>query len=324
MSDMMLNAPFDPEEDGRAPDKVVKLQIPRDDATRHADHAAGGGEASGDRSIGRILVDAQRLNTEDVRRVLELAEREQLRFGEAALRLGLVQREDVQYALAHQFAFPFVARSDTSLSQDVLAAFAPNHPAVEQLRALRGQIALRAANPVRAHPVVAIVSPNRGDGRSFIAANLAVVFAQLGQRTLLIDASLRSPALHAFFKLDSRQGLSTVLAGRSEPGSWHAIEAMPGLQVMPAGPTPPNPLELIEQARFGQLLDLAASQFEMVIVDTPAGIEGPDAALLANRAGAAVLVARADSTREPEARRFALALEQARTQVLGLVFNEKR
>jgi receptor protein-tyrosine kinase len=150
------------------------------------------------------------------------------------------------------------------------------------------------------------------------------VFAQLGQRTLLIDASLRSPALHAFFKLDPSEGLSTALAGRNGLDCARAIGAMPGLQVMPAGPQPPNPLELIEQARFSQLLDYAAAQFEAVIIDTPANAEGPDAALLANRAGSAVLVVRADATRQAEARRFALALEQARTNVLGLVFNEKR
>jgi chain length determinant protein tyrosine kinase EpsG len=325
----MLNTPLIQDTDGRAPDKVVKLPISREEAGDSSPRARSAADQSDQgqdphQPIGRILVLAKRLGANEVPRVLESAKRNRLRFGEAALKLGLIGAEDLRFALAQQFAFPYVGRDDASLSQDVLAAFVPNHPAIEQLRALRGQIVMRCAGGPRSRPVVAIVSPTRRDGRSFVAANLAVVFAQLGQRTLLIDASLRSPALHTFFKLDPYHGLSTALAGRSGLDCARAIGAMPGLQVMPAGPRPPNPLELIEQTRFSQLLDYAAAQFETVIIDTPANAEGPDAALLANRAGAAVLVVRADATRQPEARRFALALEQARTNVLGLVFNEKR
>lgn len=315
--------------DGRISDKVVKLQVSRDDAADMAPRARSVPDDFDrvpihDQLIGRILVDAQRLSPDDVDRVLERAQRDHLRFGDAAVKLGLVRVADVEFALARQFAFPCAEPGDGSLSQDLLAAFMPTHPAVEQLRALRGQIALRASGGPRPHPVVAVVSPNRGDGRSFVAANLAIVFAQLGQRTLLVDASLRNPVQHALFKLNPRAGLSTALAGRCALDCWQEIEAMRGLLVMPAGPVPPNSLELVEQARFRHLLDLAASQFEAVIVDTPAGAEGSDATLLANRAGAAVLVARAVATREPEARRFAVALEHSKTHVLGLVFNEKR
>jgi len=325
----MLKTPLTQDPDGRTPENVVKLQISRDEsadmATRArpaADHPDHGQDQH--RQIGEILVLARKLAAKDVDRVLESARRSHTRFGEAALKLGLVDVEDIEFALARQFAFPYVERDNPSLSRDVLAAFSPRDPAVEQLRMLRSQITLRAAGGARPHPVLTIVSPNRGDGRSFVAANLAVVFAQLGQRTLLIDASLRNPILHRFFKFDRRFGLSTTLAGRTGLDCARAISAMPGLHVMPAGPTPPNPLELIEQPRFGQLLDQAAAQFEVVIVDTPANTEGPDAALLAHRAGAAVAVVRARATRQPEARRFALALEQARTNVLGLVFNAKR
>ena len=324
----MLNTPLTQDPDGRAPDKVVKLPVQREEPGEGAPRSNSAAEDLGSgqehQPIGRILVLARRLGALDVERVLETARRKHLRFGEAARQMGLIGPEDVRFALARQFAFPYVDRGDTSLSHDVLAAFAPNHPAVQQLRALRGQIALRATGGPRPHPVVAIVSPTRGDGRSFVAANLAVVFTQLGQRTLLVDASLRSPSLHMFFKVDQRQGLSTALAGRNSLNCSRPIGPLPGLQVMVAGPTPPNPLELVEQPRFSQMLDQMAAQFDIVILDTPAYAEGPDAAVLANRAGVAVVVVRAAATRQPEARRFALALEQARTNVLGLVFNEKR
>lgn len=308
-------------DDARASDRIVKLQTAREEP---AAGAGPGHAALAGLRIGRILIDMERLRAEEVLRVLEHAKRHQLLFGESALQLGLVQAEDVQFALARQYAFPRVAPGDTKLSEHLIAAFDPDHPAVQQLRALRSQIALRVAPAKRRHPVVAIVSPNAGDGRSFIAANLAVAFAQLGQRTLLVDAALRRPAQHELFKLDPRQGLTAALAGRTDRAPWSSIESLPGLNVMTAGPTPPNPVELIEQVRFARLLDQAGEVFDMTIVDTPAGSEGPGAALIAHRAGAAVLVARVDTTREPEARRFAQELEKARTDVLGLVFNEIR
>ena len=325
----MLQTTLTQNSNERAPEKVVKLAIPRDELAEASSKQRPtpdetGHEIAQHHPIGRILVLARRMNAGDVEHVLDVAKRKHLRFGEAARQLGLIGSEDVRFALARQFAFPYVERGDTSISHDLLAAFSPNDPAVDQLRALRSQIALRAVDGARAHPVVAIVSPARGDGRSFVAANLAVVFTQLGRRTLLIDACLRNPALHGFFKLDARVGLSTALAGRSSLDCARAIHALPGLQVIPAGTRPPNPLELIEQSRFNQLLDQAAAQFDIVIIDAPAHSEGPDAAVLANRAGAAVVVVRADATRQPDARRLALALEQARTHVLGLVFNEKR
>ncbi|HEX4598929.1 MAG TPA: hypothetical protein VH278_14135, partial [Burkholderiaceae bacterium] len=237
----VFSSPLSQDADGRALDKVVKLPISRDEAEASAKVPATARDADQEshqpERMGRILVLAHRLGARDVPHVLETAKRHRLQFGEAAMQMGLVQREDVQFALARQFAFPYVERSDASLSQDLLAAFDPNHPAVEQLRALRSQIALRTAAGPRPHPVVAIVSPTRGDGRSFVAANLAVVFAQLGQQTLLVDACLRNPVLHHFFRLKARQGLSTALAGRSDNDSSTAIKAMPALRVMPAGPT---------------------------------------------------------------------------------------
>jgi len=305
---------------GSEPRKDLHNGAPQE-AISWSRNQAGAGpahEPANDQAIGQILVAARRLGSGDVERVLSSAERNGLRFGDAAIQMGLLQPDDVAFALARQFAFPYIARGDTRLSKDLLAVFAPDHPTVKQLRALRGQIALRSAG---GPPVVAIVSPNRGDGRSFVAANLAAVFTQLGQRTLLIDACLRNPSLHGYFKMDLREGLSTSLA-RPGHGAARPIDALPGLQVIPAGPMPPNPLELIEQGRFSQLLERAAQQFEVVIIDTPAGTEGPEAALLANRAGAAVMIARSCTTREVEARRFATALEHARTKVLGLVFNE--
>jgi receptor protein-tyrosine kinase len=273
--------------------------------------------------IGQILVHSRRMNHGDVDRVLTYASRSKLRFGEAALRLGIIERRDIDFALARQFSFPYLKRGETRVSPAVIAAHAPNDPAVEPFRALRGQIAMGLSEDPHAQLSFAVVSAARGDGRSYTAANLAVVFAQLGRLTLLVDANLRKPSQHRLFGVGHRTGLSTVLARRSGLECLHAIPGLPGLHVLPAGPIPPNPLELLEHARFAELLADLERKFNVVILDTPAGNDGNDGALVAKRAGAALVVARAGRTRFRDARHFATTLERTRTRVLGLVFNEQ-
>jgi chain length determinant protein tyrosine kinase EpsG len=289
---------------------------------------AGGAVTDLQSPIGQILVNAGRLNVKNTQRILQVATKHQLRFGEAGLRLGLLRHDDVDFALAQQFSFPYVGRADVSMSRDLLAAYAPDHPLVEQLRALRNQVLLRtrsvaAGHRQRAIPLVSVVSVARGDGRSFIAANLAAVFAMQGERTLLIDADMRNPRQDALFKLDNRAGLSTMLAGRSGIESVHRIKALGRLYVLTAGPTPPNPAELLGRASFAQILDSAETNFKAVVIDTPAGLGSADAAMISSNAGASILVARSNRTQVAQAKRFAKDLADSCSNVLGLVYNDR-
>ena len=185
--------------------------------------------AASARSIGAILIDSGRLTPEAAARILEVQKAESLRFGDAAIMLGLLTEEDVQQALSQQYSFPYLQPGDDSASEEVVAAFHPFTPVVEQLRALRSQLSLRwfDAEPEK-HKALAIVSPESGDGRSFVAANLAVVFSQLGARTLLVDADLRKPRQHELFHLPNKLGLSSVLAGRVELAK--VITRIPGAE----------------------------------------------------------------------------------------------
>ena len=126
-------------------------------------------------------------------------------FREVEFALPLELDEGQRLALARQFDFPCISGDDTRLDRTLVAAYRPDTPIVEQLRALRSQLVLRwfeaapaakrsAHSTTSARKVLAVVSPGRKDGRSFIAANLAIVFSQLGERTLLIDADLRDPS----------------------------------------------------------------------------------------------------------------------------------
>jgi protein-tyrosine kinase len=292
--------------------------------TAFATDPATAGPALPERSlpIGRLLIDAKRISTTDAQRVLRVAAKYNIPFGEAGMRMGLLKTSDVDYALSRQYSFPFLSRDDISLSNDVVAAYSPNHPTTEQMRGLRTQILLRAVNGSRAHPVVALVSPDRGDGRSFVAANLAVVFAQLGQRTLLIDADMRNPTQHRIFKLQNRMGLSTILSERCGIECVSRIAALQRLFVLPAGPMPPNPIELLEGPVFRRVLSSGDANFDAIVIDTPAAEAGTDALIIGSRAGSTALVVRANRTRANSISAFTKALAAAKASMLGVVYNQ--
>jgi receptor protein-tyrosine kinase len=168
-----------------------------------------------ERRLGAVLIHAGRLRPQDVEHILQLQRQKGLRFGDAGKEVGLLTQADIEFALARQFDHPYLQRGESKVSEEVVAAYEPFSPQVEALRAVRGQLMLRWLDAEPASKALAILSAARKEGRSFIAANLAVVFAQLGARTLLIDADLRQPCQHRLFGLDNRAGLSAVLSGRA-------------------------------------------------------------------------------------------------------------
>ncbi|MBV9892024.1 MAG: chain length determinant protein tyrosine kinase EpsG, partial [Rhizobacter sp.] len=259
-----------------------------------------GTPARATRTLGAILVDSGQLKPEDAERVLQYQKQQNLRFGEAAMRLGLLSEADIQFALSRQFAYAYLRKTPGELrplSDELVAAYQPFSARVEQLRAIRSQLMLRWFDRAEERQVLTVVGAGRGEGRTYLAANLAIVFSQLGERTLLVDADMREPRQHFLFHLENQIGLSTLLAGRSREEAIVRISDLAGLSVLPAGPTPPNPLELLNRLNFDELMVQAKSAYDVVIIDTPAMTSGEDAAMIAVRTGAAVAVARAGSTR---------------------------
>ena len=169
---------------------------------------------------------------------------------------------------------------------------------------------------------MAVMGVESGVGRSFIAANLAVVFAQLGERTLLIDANLRRPTQHLMFRLPNKRGLSGILSGRGSVEQIARFSFLPELAVLSAGPLPPNPQELLARERFAHLLDDLVSEYDVILVDTPAAQESADAQTIAHRSKGAVLIARRDHTPIEQLSELDASLQQAGVSVMGLVFND--
>lgn len=277
---------------------------------------------SAGRSIGAILIDTGRLNAENAERILRLQKEKGLRFGDAAIELGLLKGDDIRFALASQFDYPYLPADDQSLSAELVAAYQPFSPIVEQLRALRSQLMLRWFDTDSEHKSLAIVSPDHGEGRSFVAANLAVVFSQLGERTLLIDADLRNPRQQTLFKLGNTPGLSAMLSGRAGAEAVVRIPSLLGLSVLPAGIVPPNPQELLGRAAFIEALYALGRDFDVIIIDTPAGHDYADAQTIAARAGAALMVARKHLSSLPVIAQLGRTLQQSGATVVGSVLNE--
>jgi receptor protein-tyrosine kinase len=276
------------------------------------------------RSIGAILMDAGVLSTEDAERVLKLQREQNLRFGDAAIRLGVLSEDDIRFALSHQFNYAYLSLAgDRPVSEELVAAYQPFSYEVEQLRAIRSQLLLRWFDRELKRNVLTVVSAARGEGRSYSAANLAIVFSQLGERTLLIDADLRAPRQHELFKMENKIGFSSVLAGRADAGSAVVrIQHFANLSVLPSGPIPPNPQELLNRPLFGKLIERTSEAFDVVLIDTSGMSWGADANLIAVQAGAALTVARTSASKIAEFGELVSALTRSGVAVVGSVLND--
>jgi len=270
-------------------------------------------------TIGRILLEQGKLTSQDAERVLQLQKEKNLRFGEAAVQLGLVTTADTRQALARQFHYPYLSSGDRGYSKDLVAAYDPFSPHVEVLRALRSQLILRWFSD---HKALAIVGMDAKDGASYIAANLAVVFSQLGERTLLIDANLRSQRVSGLFNLNNRLGLSDLLADRTNLSAITRIPDFVDLSILPAGTEAPNPAELLAQDKMQDLLQLLAVDYDVILMDTPPANQAMDFQAIAARTEGAVIAVRKNHTRLNDVAGIKAMITAAGAETVGAVLNE--
>lgn len=278
----------------------------------------------GDQSLGEILVSIGRISPDDAERIYREQKKRKLRFGEAAVLLGLVKEDDVQFALSHQFRYSYLQRGESKVSETIVAAYNPFSPQVEALRAIRSQLMLRWFGGSNGNRVLAIVSPEKGEGRSWFAANLAVVFSQLGARTLLIDTDLRDPSLHSLFGISNRNGLSSILSGRATGNVVFKVPSLLDLSVLPSGPVPPNPQELLTRPLLDRMLAQLSNSFDVILIDTPPASRYAESVAIASRAGGALVVCRQDQTRIRELDALCTKLNDASVVIAGSVLNGSR
>lgn len=272
------------------------------------------------KSVGQALVESGRLTADDSRLIQEYQTRTGTSFADAGISLGLLEHADLRVVHAAEFGQVLLGE-DSGIADEIIAARNPDADSVENLRSLCTQLSLRWFDNRERPAALAVVSPGAGEGRSWIAANLAVLFAQMGKRTLLIDADLRRPRQHALFGISARNGLSSILAGRAGLDALTEIRGVPDLTVLPAGVVPPNPQELLGRPLFQRLIDALRSRYDVILIDTPAASAGGDAESIAARAGGALVVACRDVTSVPALNALRDNLEHFGVTVTGAVMN---
>jgi capsular exopolysaccharide synthesis family protein len=169
--------------------------------------------------------------------------------------------------------------------------------------------------------VIQISSPNKGDGKSLVVANLAVSIAQSDKKVLIIDADCRRPRQHKILDLTNSRGLVNVI--RQDAPWRECLQPTPanGLWVLPSGPVPPNPAELLTSPQFKQFLDEARQEFDLILVDSPPLLAVTDPCVVAGKADGVILVLRLSRRGRPNAERACDIMKSLKVKVVGIVVN---
>jgi polysaccharide biosynthesis transport protein len=217
---------------------------------------------------------------------------------------------------------------DVPDSEKVLAALDSklvtlHQPRSIQAEAYRGlRTSLYFSTRGKGHQVIQITSPNQGDGKSTLAANLAISIAQSGKKVVLVDADFRRPRVHKIFGFESDDlGLASIMVG--ELALHEAIQhsAVPNLSLLPCGPRPTNPAELLTSTRFSEVLDELRKEFDFVLVDTPPMLAVSDPAVVATRVDGVLIALRLGKHARPAASRACEMLNTMGANLLGIIVN---
>jgi succinoglycan biosynthesis transport protein ExoP len=197
----------------------------------------------------------------------------------------------------------------------------PAAPATEAYRSLRTSLQFaRQEHELRS---ILVTSPAASEGKTSTLANLGAVFAQAGHRVLMVSCDLRKPRLGQFFGIDEGAGLTTAILG--EDSVENLIQAVPGtdnLWLLPSGPTPPNPAELLNGARAQAIFARLREVFDLLLIDSPPVLPVTDAVVLSKDVDATLLIVAAFRTRSGDLHRAAEKLAQVDARVVGVVLNE--
>lgn len=170
-------------------------------------------------------------------------------------------------------------------------------------------------------PIFVVTSPTANNGKTINSANLAISFAQMGKKTLIIDADMRNPSLNKLFGLHSKNGLSEILAGLTDNISVSKTD-VDNLSVLTAGKIPPNPTELLASDRMDKLLGFVREHYDCVFIDTPPINIVTDATVFAQKTTGYIVIVKTDTTKVPEVKTAVQTLESIGSSILGFILND--
>jgi capsular exopolysaccharide synthesis family protein len=200
-----------------------------------------------------------------------------------------------------------------------LAALGATNVKSEGYRTVRANLQFVSVDdPLRA---IVVTSPNQGDGKTTLACNLAIAVAQSGKSVCIVEADLRRPRIAEYFDIDGSLGLTDVLAGQRSLEETIQPWGRGLISILPPGPTPPNPSELLGSHQMQTVLSDLKERFDLVILDSSPVLAVADAAVLAAHADGAILVVRHGRSTKEDVVRAVSALEQVNAKLLGTVLN---
>jgi capsular exopolysaccharide synthesis family protein len=207
-------------------------------------------------------------------------------------------------------------------SGKIISHVNPKSPIAEAYRMIRTNVQFSQADSnVKC---LLITSPGPREGKTTTSVNLGTTLAQMGFKTILIDTDLRRPALHRFFDLEKKKGLTNILFEGAQQENIHQPPDIENLYVMPSGILPPNPSELLGSQRMKALLDHLKQNFDFIILDSPPIIAVTDAQILAPEVDGVLLVVRAGASQLDAVKRAKTLIATAKAKLLGVVLNDVR
>lgn len=209
----------------------------------------------------------------------------------------------------------------SSSARSLITKVDPKSPISEQYRTIRTN--LQFASIDKELKTIMVTSSNPAEGKSTTMANLAIVMAQQGKRVLLIDADLRKPSVHYTFKCPNTKGLTSVLTRQAYLEEAVYQSDIPNLDLLPSGPIPPNPSELLGSRAMEWLLSGQNDTYDMILVDAPPILVVTDAQVLANLCEGVILVVSSGKTEIEQAVKAKGLLEMSKAKILGAVLNGK-
>jgi Mrp family chromosome partitioning ATPase len=218
------------------------------------------------RRIGEVLVSMGALRKDQVDAILEHQVNTNKLFGETAVEMGLVTPAMLRIAQEQQHGVKVLAASDESVDPRVIAAFDPHHEFVERIKVMLLNLGIMLSTHGAAK-IILVAGVDAARESALVAANLAVVTAQGGTRTLLVDANLDQPVHNHLFRVNNRSGVSTLLASTDAPLRLAQPTAIDNLWVIPAGPSRPDASALLEREQLVHRLLPAMEDFDAVIVE---------------------------------------------------------
>lgn len=273
-------------------------------------------------NVAQGLVRSAGLTDAQIEQALAYSRANGVSFLTAAIATGLVTREFVLTSISKQYNYPII-QNDTAVqafSRELVTGHEPFGPSAEKIRTVRTSIVGGAIS--RGVRAFVMVGAREGQGATYLAANLAVAFAQMSVATLLVDSNLRDPRIAAMFGVDpAHEGLTDALLTRRVDSPPIIKNVLPGLSILPSGGIPPNPQELLCSSEFFALSSNLLNHFGVVIYDSPSAMDYSDAYMLAARIGAAVLAARLHHASFEDLKAVSAKLRANQCEIIGTIAN---